>query len=364
MNRVSDLRELPQRIEDWTKEHVKEWLTSSLKLPEVVTKLYEQNVSGASLVCIEKQDLTDLGVKFGPAIQIIKNVEILRNYLESVGRSMRSPESDPFRRQERFRFRAIPEARMGSHEETLDSDSVKSESVAPSLSSSWTSVEEMRHSDSDVASPIQLPMGELESIPSYGNIEDNTRQSETSISSFDHLRETAPNLEKRICPPRPFDKNDLSFTYIQNDTLPPESGPSNLIDPVHEYKILQAQRKPVRKISWKSLATKCFVFSAGCMNSRTNGTIHFGVTGGPGHMHGQVIGQNLPSFNMYTDKFDLRLKEHFGEETNIARACIRPPKFFQVQHLDGATSDKWVIEVDVVPSYSDSREAFLYLNNI
>ncbi|KAK6274324.1 hypothetical protein J4Q44_G00392750, partial [Coregonus suidteri] len=110
MNRASDLREFPQRIEDWTKEHVKEWLISSLKLPEVATKLYEQDVSGASLVCIEKQDLTYLGVKFGPAIQIIKNVELLRNYLESVGRSMRSHESDSFRRQEIFR--AIPEARI------------------------------------------------------------------------------------------------------------------------------------------------------------------------------------------------------------------------------------------------------------
>ncbi|XP_071263974.1 sterile alpha motif domain-containing protein 9-like [Salvelinus alpinus] len=364
MNRVSDLREFPQRIEDWTKEHVKEWLTSSLKLPEVATKLYEQDVSGASLVCIEKQDLTDLGVKFGPAIQIIKNVEILRNYLESVGRSMRSPESDPFRRQERFRCRAIPEARMGSHEETLDSDSVKSESVAPSLSSSWTSVEELRHSDSDVASPIKLPMGESESIPAYGNMEDNTRQSETSISSFDHSRETAPNLEKRICPPRPFDKNDPSFTYIQNYTLPPESGPSNLIDPVHEYKILPSTEEASEIDILEKFSNEVFRFSAACMNSRTNGTIHFGVTGGSGHMHGQVIGQNLPSFNMYTDKFDLRLKEHFGEETNIARACIRPPKFFQVQRLDGATSDKWVIEVDVVPSYSQTQEKLFYTSII
>uniref|UniRef100_A0A4W5NTI6 SAM domain-containing protein n=1 Tax=Hucho hucho TaxID=62062 RepID=A0A4W5NTI6_9TELE len=258
-----------QLIEDWTKEHVKEWLTSSLKLPEVATKLYEQDVSGASLVCIEKQDLTDLGVKFGPAIQITKNVETLRNYLES-----------------------------------------------------------------------------------------------TSILSFDHSRETAPNLENRICPPRPFDKNDLSFTYIQNDTLPPESGPSNLIDPVHEYKLLPSTEEASEIDILEKFSNEVFRFSAACMNSRTNGTIHFGVTGGPGHMHGQVIGQNLPSFNMYTDKFDLRLKEHFGEETYIARACIRPPKFFHVQRLDGATSDKWVIEVDVVPSYSQTQEKLFFTSII
>ena len=62
-------------MEEWTKEHVKEWLTYHVKVPQkIVSCLYEQELSGSCLVCYEKQDLFDLGVPPAPAIQILRQV--------------------------------------------------------------------------------------------------------------------------------------------------------------------------------------------------------------------------------------------------------------------------------------------------
>uniref|UniRef100_A0A3P8YRJ4 SAM domain-containing protein n=1 Tax=Esox lucius TaxID=8010 RepID=A0A3P8YRJ4_ESOLU len=353
-NRVDEVNKFPEKIEDWSKEQVKKWLISSLKLPEVAEKLYDQEVSGACLVILELKDLTYLGVTFGPAKQIIINVEMLRNDLEYEGCGMRSPMSDLSTRiHEGLRLKDESDSVMKPQEETLFDDSVKSMSMAPSLRSSWTSVEELRYSDSDIASPFQLPMADP--IGLCGNVEDAARKGET----FDNFG-TAHNLVKQISTTRSFDKNDPAFTYTQNDFLPAEASPSNLIDPVHEYKLLPDTEEASVKEIMDQFKQFVFCFSAACMNSRTNGTIHFGVLGGPGLRHGQVVGQKIPSLNIYTEEFDLHLKQHFGENSNIARACIRPPKFFQVQRLGGVSSDKWVIEVDVVPTYSQIQEKIFY----
>ncbi|KAL1023681.1 hypothetical protein UPYG_G00044490, partial [Umbra pygmaea] len=294
LNRTSDTNEFPDRIEDWNKADVRDWLISSLKLPEVAKKLYEEDVSGASLVLFEKKDFLSLGVKFGPAIQIIKNVEMWGTDLES---SVRSPVSDDFiRTVDSLRLSALSESLLGSHEEFLDHDSVKPESVASSVNLSWTSVDELRYLDSDPAFHIQPPMEEA--MRTCGSVEDPTRQTET-FNQFGN----ASTLEKRICPPRPFDRNDPLFTYKQTDTLPPEVGPSNLIDPVHEYKLLPGTEEASENYILDKFSRDVFCFSAACMNSRTNGTIHFGVRGSPGNMHGKVVGQKLQSFHIYTERF-------------------------------------------------------------
>ncbi|KAM9363187.1 uncharacterized protein ABDE67_014025 [Symphorus nematophorus] len=75
---------LPSLIEDWTKEHVRDWLTIRLRVPQkIANNLYDQELSGAYLVSYEKQDLLELGVPAAPAIHIIRQVEKFRKHSEA-----------------------------------------------------------------------------------------------------------------------------------------------------------------------------------------------------------------------------------------------------------------------------------------
>uniref|UniRef100_A0A3B4BAJ0 Uncharacterized protein n=1 Tax=Periophthalmus magnuspinnatus TaxID=409849 RepID=A0A3B4BAJ0_9GOBI len=92
------------------------------------------------------------------------------------------------------------------------------------------------------------------------------------------------------------------------------------------------------------------------MNSRTNGTIHFGVKDELGQEHGQIIGHQISSMILYSEAFESDLSKYFEQQhIHSARMCIRPPVFVQVQCEDGTASDKWVIEVDEHGTYQAVR---------
>nr|XP_046255808.1 sterile alpha motif domain-containing protein 9-like isoform X1 [Scatophagus argus]XP_046255817.1 sterile alpha motif domain-containing protein 9-like isoform X1 [Scatophagus argus] len=75
--------EFPPLIDNWTKEHVRDWLVSRLKIAEKLAQnLYDQELSGACLISFGKQDLLELDVPLAPAIQIIRQVEKFRRHSE------------------------------------------------------------------------------------------------------------------------------------------------------------------------------------------------------------------------------------------------------------------------------------------
>ncbi|XP_039550645.1 sterile alpha motif domain-containing protein 9-like isoform X3 [Pimephales promelas] len=123
----------------------------------------------------------------------------------------------------------------------------------------------------------------------------------------------------------PFDQNSASHRYIQNYTLPPETGP-------------------------------------GCMNSRTNGTIHFGVA--DSYAHAEIIGVSVDKKDTIIDHFNKGIKSYFEEHTDEAKACIRQPRFVEVLCPDGTPSGKYVIEVDVVPSHSIVQGKLFYTQTL
>ncbi|XP_065151719.1 sterile alpha motif domain-containing protein 9-like [Paramisgurnus dabryanus] len=164
----------------------------------------------------------------------------------------------------------------------------------------------------------------------------------------------------RLCKPRPFDKSCPTFEYTQNEILPPETGPSNLIDPVHEYKLMANTKNVSEDDVLKKFTSEVFRFSAGCINSRTNGTIHFGVGDEPLYKHGQIIGLEMTSPKKYIDEFDKCIKLYFTNHTGIVQRCVRPPQFFRVKCPDNINVDKWVIEVDVVPMYELTLDKRFY----
>uniref|UniRef100_A0A672ZUE0 SAM domain-containing protein n=1 Tax=Sphaeramia orbicularis TaxID=375764 RepID=A0A672ZUE0_9TELE len=293
---------LPLLIEDWTKEHVKHWLMTRLKIGEhVAQKLFDDELSGACLVSFEKQDLIDLGVPRAPAMQIIREVKKYRIHSESGGATY-----------ELHKGELLSAERKELPDESVETVSVDSGILSQSLHT--------EHTNDALFLQTIRPIGQI----------------------------------------RPFDKCSPFIFYKNNDFLPAAAGPSNLLDPVHEYQLLPSATEVSEREILYEFSKEVFSFAASCLNSRTNGTIHFGVKD-EGQAHGQIIGHKITSFSKYTQAFESDLSEYFEEKhINTARMCIRPPVFIQVQSQDGSSLDKWVIEVDVVPTYSETQDNVFY----
>ncbi|XP_039990696.1 sterile alpha motif domain-containing protein 9-like [Xiphias gladius] len=333
---------LPPLIEDWTIEHVKDWLIIRLRVPEQIAQnLYHQQLSGACLVSYEKQDLLELGVPPAPAIQIIRQVEKFRRHSETFEPSVRTPLSHYEVSKGELWKSTEMQFVTGNMDESMETETVSSDSGIQSLSST---VEMLRRARSRIRSVI-----------------DRKTTNDTQLHTEITESATFLQLKTPICQIRPFDKSNPNIFYIQNDILPPVAGPSNLLDPVHEYQLLPSADEASEREILYEFTKEVFSFAASCMNSRTNGTIHFGVNNQQGQGHGQVVGQNITSFSKYNEAFESSLSEYFEvQNVNAARMCIRPPNFIQVHSQDGTTSNKWVIEVDVVPTYSETQQNIFY----
>ncbi len=187
---------------------------------------------------------------------------------------------------------------------------------------------------------------------------------ELIIQNLDLLKEKT----RQYCTlkPYPFDRYDATYSYTENCILDvTETGPKDFIQPCHEFKALTNAKE--EKHRTEKYTYEVIRFAAACMNSRTNGTIHFGVKDDP---HGQILGVSVPK----TDDFDLlqkhAIERHFKLDNNvqiaeseknvqiaeseknvqIAKRCIKPPRFVEVLKADMTFSGKYVIEVDIEPS--------------
>ncbi|XP_059415007.1 sterile alpha motif domain-containing protein 9-like [Carassius carassius] len=147
--------------------------------------------------------------------------------------------------------------------------------------------------------------------------------------------------------PYPFSRFNAAHRYRENSILDvTETGPKDLIQPCHEFKafVNTTEEDRMKKYTYEVIR-----FAAACMNSRTNGTIHFGVADDP---HGQILGIHDPT----TDDFDVQqshaIEKHFKLERSVqvAKRCIKPPRFVEVLKADMTSTGKCVIEVDIEPS--------------
>lgn len=133
-----------------------------------------------------------------------------------------------------------------------------------------------------------------------------------------------------------------------------ETGPKDLIKPAHEFKLLQgggdhSEGDIIEKFVFETLR-----FACGCLNERTNGTIHFGVADEVEdkafpHQPREIVGCCVTDKPRYTEKLTEFIGKCFvgGSKSNVHN-CIRPPVFVPVKE----SQDKVVIEVDIEPRYS------------
>ncbi|KAJ0037214.1 hypothetical protein NL108_018641 [Boleophthalmus pectinirostris] len=167
-----------------------------------------------------------------------------------------------------------------------------------------------------------------------------------------NARNNQIKAQHELWDPHPFDQHDASFFYIEGHILSvSESGPSDLIEPCHEFKALKQTEIP-------RFVHKVIHFGAACMNKRSNGTIHFGILNKP---HGEIYGV-LDAINerkIYDKELRIGIKKYF-ENHETAMKCFRPPRFVEVLKKNFTPTGKFVIEVDIVPCHIITKDILFY----
>ncbi len=161
--------------------------------------------------------------------------------------------------------------------------------------------------------------------------------------------------------PRPFNSEYGKKYYNEGFVLDCwETGPKDMITPVHEFKIFRVGVNSGEGDSVNKFVYETLRFACGCLNERTNGTIHFGVADEKegqtcGYKPREIVGSLVTDMPLYSEKLTEFIDKCFvGPSRSNVHHCIRPPVFIPVKSsiAELLPSDKVVIEVDIEPSYS------------
>ncbi|NXG20126.1 SAM9L protein, partial [Grallaria varia] len=312
-----------QDIEKWTKEEVKQWATEVVKIDQKYAEiLFKEVVTGFTLKLMTKADFVEMGIPQGPALQImhfLKEHDILdkgpnQAEQEGTGQSLDGEGKDG----------EIANKESNKNNESFNSSVLKD--------SKTESTEDTKGIKSDGKKIV----------------------SDESLSNNQHPTGS-------MCMPYPFDNFSDGTRYIQYNILNvPETGPLNLMDPVHEFKLLTNTGNTKEEDIMVKFSNEVFRFAAACMNCRTNGTIHFGVSDEP---HGKIEGIKVTEQKTYTDYLNRVIGKYFKEfYINTAKSCIRDPRFVEVLSQNGTSTNLFVIEVDVVPQHSMCDKKYFSTN--
>lgn len=320
---------LPEMIKNWTKEDVKKWVTEELKINEKYGQiLTDAEVTGLVLQELTEEDLKKMGLPCGPALLIKRMYNKLKT---------RFPESDN------------PDSRQFGDTESSKKRHLKQ------LNQTKEDDKELMSSNIDQNLRDNRNTECQESILLDGNSvseDTNTKDKEKN----------QPKTEKLTCIAYPFDNFHDSQRYIEHYILQPETGPLNLIDPIHEFKALTNTENATEKDIKMKFSNEAFKFASACMNSRTNGTIHFGVKDRPHAEHGEIVGVKVTNKAAFIDHFNQMIKKYFEEsDINEAKKCIREPRFVEVLLQNNTLSDRFVIEVDIIPKHSVCKQKYFYI---
>ncbi|XP_010343634.3 sterile alpha motif domain-containing protein 9-like [Saimiri boliviensis] len=317
---------LPEMIKDWTKEHVKKWVTEDLKIDEKYGQiLLNEEVTGLVLQELTEKDLIEMGLPRGPALLIKRSYSKLNNM---------SPESD---NHDPGQLNHSESSKTEHHKKPKQTKKKEKNSMSSSIDYDPGKIRDIK---------------EQESILMKENVFDEV------VNAKDKKKDKL-KPEQLTCMPYPFDQFHDSQRYIEHYTLQPETGPLNLIDPIHEFKALTDTERATEEDIKMKFSNEVFRFASACMNSRTNGTIHFGVKDKP---HGEIVGVNITSKDVFIDHFNLMIKKYFEEsEINEAKKCIREPRFVEVLLQNNTPCDRFVIEVDIIPKHSVCKDKYFYI---
>lgn len=312
---------LPKNTDDWTKEDVNLWLESHKIDQKHRETLMAQDVSGAVLKWLNKKHLVEMGITHGPAIQIEELFKELQ--------------------------------KTSSKHPAQTSKKTKGSKNSPKIQteSRETSKQNQRGEGNSHKADASAVSPEAQGSKSEKNelLGDETERQD---------KESSPGP---TCIAYPFNEFNNPYRYKLHFTLQPETGPLNLIDPVHEFKAFTNTEKATEEDIKMKFSNETFRFASACMNSRTNGTIHFGVKDKP---QGKIVGVELNKVtkDALINHFILMIDQYFEvHQVQQAKKCIREPRFVEVLLPDSTPSNKFVIEVDVIPKYLECKEDYFQI---
>ncbi|XP_062957119.1 sterile alpha motif domain-containing protein 9 [Cynocephalus volans] len=314
---------LPENTDDWTKEDVNRWLEShkiDQKHREILTT---QDVNGAILKWLNKKHLVDMGITHGPAIQI-----------EELFKQLQKTSSEDLTQTSKRKkgSKNVPKKQTVMQEESRE-----------------TSMQKQKNKENS----------DMANAPTMSTVPKGSESLKNKLTDdeIDDKKEKQPSTEL-TCVSYPFDEFSNPYRYKLHFCLQPETGPRNLIDPIHEFKAFTNTETATEEDIKMKFSNEVFRFAAACMNSRTNGTIHFGVKDKP---HGKIVGTKVISVtkDALINHFNLMIHQYFEDhQVQQAKKCIREPRFVEVLMPNSTLSDKCVIEVDVIPQYSECKHDY------
>uniref|UniRef100_A0A672YJG8 Schlafen AlbA-2 domain-containing protein n=2 Tax=Sphaeramia orbicularis TaxID=375764 RepID=A0A672YJG8_9TELE len=214
-------------------------------------------------------------------------------------------------------------------------------------------------SHQEIAAPDTLPSTELEEMGATFGQDKNIIHAKDELKLKKDEPTSFANQSGRPCEPYPFHRYHDTYRYVEGSFLNiPESGALNLTEPCHEFKSFINTTDETKMCKF---TTDVIKFGAACMNTRTNGTIHFGIGDKPSFTHGQVLGVVVDDKEAYGAKLKSEIDCYFEHKhKRSAQMCIKPPRFVGVLNKDMTSSKKCVIEVDIVPDSTICGENFYH----
>ncbi|XP_032811150.1 sterile alpha motif domain-containing protein 9-like isoform X3 [Petromyzon marinus] len=289
----------PENMKDWKDNHVQNWLREIQFNESSCDKLKQEEVTGAVLVVLSKEDCDSFKIPRGQMILLIKKRD------EYLSKSVQD---------------TVPVSTIKLATDLAESESEKKKELPQSK----------RDSKGFTETPAMVDPNCTLTIGNEGR-------------------------EIIFIDPCPFESDSSKYSYGKGKCLPPESGKGNLITPCHEYKAFQPGTCTSEEKKRKSFINETFRFASACINSRTNGTIHFGVGDKEnGCLHAEVLGVDVSDVRNYQQWLldGLATCLCTDDERTIVSSCMRPPRFVKVSssgtHL---ANNLFVIEVDIVPAH-------------
>ncbi|XP_078457028.1 uncharacterized protein LOC144722642 [Lampetra planeri] len=289
----------PENMKDWKDNHVQNWLREIQFNESSCDKLKQEEVTGAVLVVLSKEDCDSFKIPRGQMILLIKKRD------EYISKSVQD---------------TVPVSTTKLTTDLAKSESEKKKELPQSK----------RNSKGFAETPAMVDPQCTLTIGNEGR-------------------------EIILIDPCPFESDSSKYSYGKGKCLPPESGKGNLITPCHEYKAFQPGTCTSEEKKKKSFINETFRFASACINSRTNGTIHFGVGDKEnGCLHAEVLGVDVSDVRDYQQWLldGLATCLCTDDERTIVSSCMRPPRFVKVSssgtHL---ANNLFVIEVDIVPAH-------------
>ena len=213
-----------------------------------------------------------------------------------------------------------------------------------------------RVEESDLLSPRSLSLSLPDDEQTMSSTQPKERLDDTS--QLGPVSSAATKQCSEVC--RTFDRDvRLTDKYTHHDILSCSEGqPHDLLQPIHRFVDIDLSTNE----GTFTLASETIRFVCACLNDRTNGTLHFGVSSRTSATKlGEVLGTTLKDDKqMYEEYVTKAVSRCFvPEQSDVALACMRPLKFIEVVPTHDAP--RFVVEVDVVPSYSLCQEEAFFI---